>query len=170
MLSCATVVAQRDYKKKHTINAPKTLMYKGFPLARTRAEPARPRSRARSARARARSARVLPCGTKSWRPKGGTFRSPLGLPPSSMRHNVLAKSCRPLTNAGGKAPRTPLTAPPRKAGSSAGAAGRSLQDPLHTPPALPGSALSGWVPAKARTHVVYRLARRTAGGRPPAPP
>lgn len=60
-------------------------MYKGKVLARTRAEPAR-------AGARARYARVLPCGVQSSRPKGGAFRSPLGLPPSAMRHNVLGMS------------------------------------------------------------------------------
>lgn len=51
MQICASVDAQRDYKEKHTTNAPETLIYKEFALARTRAEPARPRSRARSARA-----------------------------------------------------------------------------------------------------------------------
>lgn len=65
MQICASVDAQRDYKEKYTTNAPETLMYKGFDLARTRAEPARPRSRARYARARARYARVLPFGVKS---------------------------------------------------------------------------------------------------------
>lgn len=60
-------------------------MYKEKVLAHTRAEPAR-------AGARARYARVLPCGTTSSRPKGGAFRSPLGLPPSAVRHNVLVLS------------------------------------------------------------------------------
>ena len=58
MLSCASVDAQRDYKEKHTYKAPKTLMYKGFTLAHTRAERARPCARARFARA-------LPCGVVS---------------------------------------------------------------------------------------------------------
>ena len=150
MQICASVDAQRDYKKKHTTNAPKTLIYKGFALARTRAEPARPCSRARFARARARFARVLPCGMKSWRPHRSR-RGARSVPPADTPLPPCgSKSWCPQANAGGRPPAPPLTAPPRKAGSSAGAAGRSLQDPLHTPPALPGSALIGWAPHKCR--------------------
>lgn len=83
MQSCASVDAQRDYKEKHTNKAPKTPMYKGFPLARTRAE------RARSLRSHARALATLACYHAA-QPKGGTFRSPLGLPLSAIQCEVLA--------------------------------------------------------------------------------
>ena len=58
-------------------------MYKGFSLARTRAE------RARSLRSRARALATLACYHAA-QPKGGTFRSPLGLPLSAIQGEVLA--------------------------------------------------------------------------------
>lgn len=58
-------------------------MYKGFSLARTRAE------RARSLRSRARALASLACYHAA-RAKGGTFRSPLALPPSAIQGEVLA--------------------------------------------------------------------------------
>lgn len=106
-------------------------MYKGKSLAHTRAEPAR-------AGARARYARVLPCGVQSSRPKGGAFRSPLGLPPSAMRHDVLVKSSQsPSLTLGAscllRAVETPAL---RRQGDASGLRGRVITSLGHSLAAL----------------------------------
>lgn len=154
MLSSASVDALRDYKGKHTKQAPKTPMYKGFSLARTRAE------HARSLRSRARALATLACYPAA-RPKGGAFRSPLGLPPSSMRHDVLGMQ-------GEIPPHPPDRSVQVQAPPLGGIAMRAK--PLFADP--PGSPASASTPLEAVGHRInavpplfigYRDARSHAG-------
>ena len=125
MLSCVSVDTQRDYKTKHTINAPGTLIYKGFALAHTCAERAHAHacahvrpiqgSRARYARTLARSLRSrATMRDEVLAPEGGHVPLPPRTPPSlhaalsprgaTMRDEVLASE-------GGRVP-LPPRAPP----------------------------------------------------------
>ena len=119
-------------------------MYKGFSLARTRAE------RARSLRSHARALATLACYHAA-RAKGGTFRSPLALPPSAIQGEVLAPQVYEAMRGGrARAPRG-FVAPLRSqvfinisAGLPAGCVSRSIAgSPAPLMPADAGSAPDG---------------------------
>ena len=123
-----------------------------------------PRARARALAPLARALASLACYHAGRSP--GDRRGARSVPPSgSPLPPCGSKYWCPQANAGGKAPRTPLDRSTPQSRFPRRGSRQEPANPLHYPPALPCSALSGRVPAKARTHIVYLHAARSPGAR-----
>lgn len=134
---CATRLQRKTYNQR-TKN---TDVERIFPRAYARGT--RAPALARSLRSRARSLRSRAAMRDEvlapvWHPKGGTFRSPLGLPPSSMRQDVLGVSSQSpsLTRGASCLLRAVETPALRRQGDASGLRSRVITSSGHSLAAL----------------------------------